>query len=286
MPSLKSAVAERDKDALRERIDQLLLVQKGKELSINVEPEVSKYIAELQMQSEDLRSRQVPAVRPRADRPDLTRTSRTKSGTAICTQRVIRQEVGSRITVPRAEFEKYYDEHKTEVHRAKNACSCAKSWSPRKARMPRASLRPRRKRRTLSARAKGEKFPDLAQANSDPHSKAQTTAISGLQKRRARQELSTTSCWTDDAASSPIRSAIATGFLILKVDEKYKEGQAAFEEVEHEIMDELVSAEVPASGSRVSDQASRTRLSSKSSRVMWIPEPRRARTPPGRIPPS
>ena len=50
-PQLEAAVAERDKDALRERIDQLLLVQKGKELSINVDPDVSKYVAELQVQS-------------------------------------------------------------------------------------------------------------------------------------------------------------------------------------------------------------------------------------------
>ena len=50
-PDLEKIVAEREKDALRERIDQLLLVQKGKELGINVEPDVSKYLAELQVQS-------------------------------------------------------------------------------------------------------------------------------------------------------------------------------------------------------------------------------------------
>ena len=33
------------------------------------------------------------------------------------TQRLIRQEVGSKISVPRAELQKYYDEHKDEFMR-------------------------------------------------------------------------------------------------------------------------------------------------------------------------
>ena len=39
---LQAAVAEREKDILRERIDQLLLVQKGKELNVNVDSELSR----------------------------------------------------------------------------------------------------------------------------------------------------------------------------------------------------------------------------------------------------
>ena len=58
----KSCWPSRDKDALRDAIDQLLLVQKGKEMSINVETDVSKYLAEIQKDSPDRRPRQVPAV--------------------------------------------------------------------------------------------------------------------------------------------------------------------------------------------------------------------------------
>src|SRR5690348_17380313 len=48
---LQQAVNEREKDLLRDRIDQLLLVEKGKDLNINVDSEVSKYVASLQRQS-------------------------------------------------------------------------------------------------------------------------------------------------------------------------------------------------------------------------------------------
>ena len=44
-PQLQQAIGEREKDILRDRIDQLLLIQKGKELNINVDSEVSKYMA-------------------------------------------------------------------------------------------------------------------------------------------------------------------------------------------------------------------------------------------------
>src|ERR1700737_3003152 len=45
--ALPAAIAEHQKDLLRDRIDQLLLVQKGKDLNINVDPELSKYMAEI-----------------------------------------------------------------------------------------------------------------------------------------------------------------------------------------------------------------------------------------------
>ena len=48
---MQQALDEVEKNLLRDRIDQLLLVQKGKELNINVDSEVSKYIASLRRQS-------------------------------------------------------------------------------------------------------------------------------------------------------------------------------------------------------------------------------------------
>src|SRR5579883_93552 len=42
---LREAADQRAKDALRDQIDQLLLVQKGKDLNINVDPDVTRRIA-------------------------------------------------------------------------------------------------------------------------------------------------------------------------------------------------------------------------------------------------
>jgi parvulin-like peptidyl-prolyl isomerase len=49
--ALQTAVNQRVADALRDQIDQLLLVQKGKELGINVDADVNRRIAEIQADS-------------------------------------------------------------------------------------------------------------------------------------------------------------------------------------------------------------------------------------------
>src|SRR5688572_1145770 len=106
-PALENALADRSKDILRERIDQLLLVQKGRELNINVDPDVSKYLAELQLQSKIADPEKFQAlVKKQVGQPFEDYRSEIKNG--FLTQRVIRQEVGGRVQIPRAELEKYY----------------------------------------------------------------------------------------------------------------------------------------------------------------------------------
>ena len=99
-PDLEKALAERQKDALRERIDQLLLVQKGKEMSINVDPDVSKYIAELQKDSKIADPDKFQQyVREQTGQTFEDFKNEIRNG--YLTQRVIRQEVGSRLQIPR-----------------------------------------------------------------------------------------------------------------------------------------------------------------------------------------
>ena len=47
-PELEKEVRQHQADALRDQIDQLLLVQKGKDLSINVDPDVTRRLADIQ----------------------------------------------------------------------------------------------------------------------------------------------------------------------------------------------------------------------------------------------
>ena len=44
-------LAEREKNLLRDKIDQLLLVQKAKDLNINVDSDVTKQLAQIQSDS-------------------------------------------------------------------------------------------------------------------------------------------------------------------------------------------------------------------------------------------
>jgi len=48
---LADAVKQAERDALRDQIDQLLLVQRGKDLDIKVDADVARRLAELQVQN-------------------------------------------------------------------------------------------------------------------------------------------------------------------------------------------------------------------------------------------
>ena len=48
---MQELLKEREADALKDQIDQLLLVQKAKELSINVDAEITRELADIQLQN-------------------------------------------------------------------------------------------------------------------------------------------------------------------------------------------------------------------------------------------
>ncbi|MBI3281112.1 MAG: peptidylprolyl isomerase [Acidobacteria bacterium] len=236
-PELEKEMKERSNDILRERIDQLLLVQKGKELNINVDPEVSKYLADLQLQSKIAQPEKFQEfVKQQTGQPYEDYRAEIRNG--FLTQRVIRQEVGGRVSVPRADLQKYYDEHKSEFMRedrvflreilvsteGKDAAGIAAA---------------EKKARDLVARArKGERFHELARDNSDAVTARQGGELGGFKRGELNKAIEDVVFDKErGSVTDPIR--VSAGFLILRVEEKHKAGQAGFEEVENEIMEKL-----------------------------------------------
>ena len=235
--SPEQAFDEREKDILRDRIDQLLLIQKAKELSINVDPEVSKQLADIQRQTNIPDPEKFQAyVREQTGMPFEDYKSEMKN--SLMTQRVIRQEVGGRINVPRQEVLDYYEKHKQEFVReemvflreilvstdGKDAAGVAAA---------------EKKAKDLVARArKGEKFPEMARDNSDAESAREFGNIGGFKRGDLRKDIEDIAFANEkNHVTDPIK--VDRGFLILKIDEKFKAGQASFEEVENDIMERL-----------------------------------------------
>ncbi len=113
---LQAVLEEQKASALRDLIDQQLLVQKGKELDVNVDGEVTKYLARIQSENKI------------ADPDKFQEWIRVNTGMSyedfrsdvrdrMLTQRVIGSEVSSKINIPRTDIEKYYNEHKSEFVR-------------------------------------------------------------------------------------------------------------------------------------------------------------------------
>src|SRR5258708_7471415 len=112
---LQADIEDRQKNVLRDLIDQSLLVQRGKDMGVSVEPEVIKKLDQIRIQNnlasmEDLEK----AVSSQgANWEDFKNNIRSQ----ILTQRVISGEVGSHITIGKDEVQKYYEAHQKEFIR-------------------------------------------------------------------------------------------------------------------------------------------------------------------------
>src|SRR5271166_5071380 len=106
---------DREKDLLRDLIDQQLLLQKGDELGISADTEVVKRLDELrkQMHAESMEDLEKAAQAQGVSFEEYKQNM--KNG--IITQRVIGQEVGGHISVTQQEIQQAYDQHKAEMER-------------------------------------------------------------------------------------------------------------------------------------------------------------------------
>lgn len=236
-PQLQEALKEREKHLLRDKIDTLLLIQKGNQLNINVDQEVSKYMAEIMLQykvaDQDKFAelvRQHTGMRFEDFRQDV------KNG--MLTQRVLSREVGSRIAIPREEVQKYYEEHKNEFVREERVFlrEILIAADPKD---PEAFAAAEKKAKGLVERARrGERFEDLARDNSNAVTANNGGDLGGWKKGDLRKDIEGL-IWDKERnyVTDPIKTD--NGFLILKKTAHHQAGLALLEEVENEIMGRL-----------------------------------------------
>lgn len=235
--NISKSIKEHEADFLRDRIDQLLLVAKGKELNINVDSEITKYIAEIQLRQKMADPDQFTAwVKEQTGMSYEDFKNETKN--SMLTQRVIRQEVGGKILVTKAEIAKYYEENKAKFVREERVF-LREILVSTEGKDAAGTAAAEKKAKDLVARArKNEKFPELARDSSDSESSSNYGELPPYKKGEMAKQLEDL-IWDKDRnfITDPIK--IKNGFLILKVEDHQKAGQAVKEEVENEIMEQL-----------------------------------------------
>ncbi len=239
---LNEAVQEREKDVLKDQIDQLLLVQKGKELGINVDTDVAKQLNEIQVEQKISDPDKFQAwIREKSGQSYEDFRQQMKNN--FLTRRVVWQEVGSRVSIPHADLEKYYQEHKNEFIREEQVF-LREILVSTEGKTPEQTAAAEKKAQALQARAKkGEKFGELARDNSD----ALTAKNFGEMGTFKRGQLIKS---IEDVVFSAKKGFVTdvirvpTGFLILKVEERYEKGLAPLEAVENEIQDRIAMPRV------------------------------------------
>jgi len=233
---LDADVADRKKNALRDLIDQSLLVQRGKDMGLSVETDVIKQLDQIRQQNnmasmEDLEK----AVSAQGlNWEDFKSNIRNK----ILVQKVVGQEVGQHITIGHDDVVKYYNEHKADFVRPEEVALReieVSTEGKKESEIP--DLK--KKAETALQRVKnGEDFGEIAKRYSD----GQTAKQGGYLGMYKRGELAKS---IEDVVFKLKRNELTDvletkqGFLVLQVMEHYDEGQQPVEKVENEIMNTL-----------------------------------------------
>jgi peptidyl-prolyl cis-trans isomerase SurA len=235
---LQVAVEDSQKFALRDLIDQSLLAQRGKDMDINVEPEVVKQLDQIRQKNnlKDLDDLEKAVSSQGLNWEDFKSNIRNR----ILTQEVIRREVGSHINITHEEEMKYYEEHKKDFVRPEQVALSAievKTEGKKESEIPELKAKAQK---LLDRVKEGEDFGELAKRFSDGATAQQGGYLGQYKRGELSKEL-------EDVVfkmnKNQLTEVIETkqGFLVLKVLEHYEEGEQSFEKVENEIQDRLYS---------------------------------------------
>jgi peptidyl-prolyl cis-trans isomerase SurA len=246
--------AEKQRDVLRDLIDQQLLLQKGKDLGINGDTELIKRLDEMrkQMNLETMEDLEKAAEAQGASYEDFKQNLRNQ----IITQKVIGQEVGQHLAMSKDEVKKFYDQHRAEMERpeqvrlseiliapklpAKPAPSAdAKPEPPSGADTEAALAAAQAKAQDLLDQIhKGAKFEDLAKRYSDGPSAKDGGDLQSFKRGELSKEL-------EDKVfalkAGEVTDVIRTkqGYVILQATEHQTAGIPTLKEVEPRIQDAL-----------------------------------------------
>jgi peptidyl-prolyl cis-trans isomerase SurA len=247
------AFSDKEKDVLRDLIDQQLLLQKGKDLGITGDTELVKRLDEMrkQMNLDSMEELEKAAQAQGASYEEFKENMRNQ----IITQRVIGQEVGSKLAMNKEDEQKFYDAHKSELEHPEQVRLSEILVSPKPPVKPNgldgkpeaptpvendAALAAAKAKADdlLTQIQKGSDFADLSKKQSDGPSAKEGGDLSYFKRGTLAKEL-------EDKVfalkTGDVTDVIRTkqGYVILKVTEHQMAGIPTMKEVEPRIQDAL-----------------------------------------------
>jgi peptidyl-prolyl cis-trans isomerase SurA len=233
---LKNLTEDRQKNALRELIDQSLLVQRAKDMGISVEPDVIKQLDQIRIENKlpSMEALEQAVSGQGMNWEDFKNNIRT----GLLTKKVISSEVGSHINVTKDEIQKYYDEHKAEFMRPEQVVlRSIEINTTGKDEVEVAELK--KKAETALKRIQdGEDFGEIAKRFSDGSTAKQGGYLGEYKRGELSKELEDTVFAMKKNALTPVMET-KQGFLIMQVLEHYDEGEQSLAKVSNEIEGKL-----------------------------------------------
>ncbi len=235
--------AERDKDILRDLIDQKLLLAKGKADGLTGDTELVKRLDELrkQMNLESMDDLEKEALKQGVSFEDFKQNIRSN----IITQQVIGRDVGSKIQMTQQDAQKFFKEHQKELEQPESiqlseilvSIDKAVPEDPKDPDSKAVTAR-RKAEKTLAAIRAGKKFEDAARESSDGPTAAQGGDLGVFKPGQLAKELQDR---TFAMKAGDISDVIRTkqGFIILKVTAHNAAGMPTMKQIEPQIQEQI-----------------------------------------------
>jgi len=236
-------VAERDKDVLRDLIDQQLLLEKGKDLGITADTEVIKRLDEMrkEMKLESMEDLEKAAQGQGISFEDFKQNLKNQ----IITQQVIGKEVGQKMSIAKEELQQFYDEHKSQLEQSE-AIRLSELLVSTEQKGKDASADESQQLAAAQAKAddlltqirKGAAFDEIAKKNSDGPTAAQGGDLGYFKRGTLAKELEDkTFAMKPGDVSDVVRTK--QGFVILKVTEHPQAGVPPLSQIEAKVQDAI-----------------------------------------------
>lgn len=232
-PDLDAKVNDESKNLLRNLIDQSLMVQKAKDEDVNVETDLIKRLDEIRKQDnlatiEDL---QKDAEQQGVNWEDFKDRIRRQ----LLMQEVISRDVGSRIIITREDARQYYNQHKEDFKSAGIVHLAEILVSTDKHKADEAETRVKAAEAELKG---GAKWSEVVKKYSDDPTADQAGDIGPMKTASLAPSIAAAIDKLDiNQYTDPIQ--IRSGYLILRLLERFSPGIPTFEEVEPRVQEVL-----------------------------------------------
>jgi peptidyl-prolyl cis-trans isomerase SurA len=234
--------ADRQKNMLRDMIDQQLLLSRAKELNLNVDAEVIRRLDDIRKQNhmDSMEDLEKAARSQGVSFEDFKAQIRN----SLLTQQVVRDEVGRRLQMTQTQEQAYYEAHKQEFAQPEQI-RLSEILIPTPAEANDAAVaQAQSKADEVAAKLKaGDKFEDLAKAYSGGQTAAQGGDL-GMYKRGALAKVLEDQTFDLKAGESTAPIRTRQGFVILKVTEHPAAGVPPLKDVEQQVEEAMYSEQM------------------------------------------
>jgi peptidyl-prolyl cis-trans isomerase SurA len=234
---VRMQIETKDKDLLRDLIDQSLLTQRAKDEGINVDTDVIKRLDAIRQQNKlpSMEALEAEVTKSGQDFEDFKGQLRDQ----LLTQELIRKEVGSKIIISHEDVVKYYNEHKSEFVRPETVVLREIFVSTEG--KPEADIPALRKKAdNLRERVlnNGDDFGEMAKRYSDSPTAQQEGELGAFQRSQLDPKIADKVFALNRNQMTEVMET-KTGFEILQVRERYEEGEQPLDKVDPEITNKL-----------------------------------------------